>query len=104
MNLRTLAYKNVKYHLDRYVAYFFSCTFAVWLFFQYLSLLLHPIMKEEVVPDQFVTLMYLVQLMILLFSFLFIGYSQSAFSSVVGEGTTVTITYLKDSHHETKAI
>lgn len=79
MNLRTLAYKNVKYHLDRYVAYFFSCTFAVWLFFQYLSLLLHPIMKEEVVPDEFVTLMYLVQVMIVLFSFLFIGYSQSAF-------------------------
>ena len=79
MNLRTLAFKNVKYHADRYMAYFLSCTFTVWLFFQSLSLLLHPIMKKEVVPKEFVTLMYLVQAMILLFSFLFIGYSQSAF-------------------------
>lgn len=79
MNLRTLAYKNVKHHADRYIAYFLSCTFAVWLFFQSLSLLLHPIMKEEVIPEEFVTLMYLVQIVILLFSFLFIGYSLSAF-------------------------
>lgn len=79
MSLQMIAFKNVKHHFYRYLAYFFSCTFAVWLFFQYISLLFHPILKEEVVPDQFVTLMYLVQFMIVLFSFLFIGYSQSAF-------------------------
>lgn len=79
LHLRTIAYKNVKYHFRSYVAYFFSCTFAVWLYFQYLSLLLHPILQEDVVPDQFVMLMFLVQWMIVLFSFLFIGYSQSAF-------------------------
>lgn len=79
MNLSYIAYKNVKFHARQYLSYFLSCTFAVWLFFQYVSLLFHPILQEKVVPKQFVMLMYLIQGFIVLFSFLFISYTQSAF-------------------------
>lgn len=79
MNLRSLAVKNTKFHARSYLAYFLSCTFAVWLFYLFLSLLFHPIMKSKQIPSQFQMLMMVVAIMIVVFAILFIGYSQSAF-------------------------
>ncbi|SFI88487.1 ABC transporter permease [Thermoflavimicrobium dichotomicum] len=79
MNLRSLAFKNVKHHMRSYLAYFLSCTFSVWMFYLYASLLFHPILQSKEIPKQFMALMFLVEGMVGLFSILFIGYSQSAF-------------------------
>ncbi|SHE34559.1 FtsX-like permease family protein [Seinonella peptonophila] len=79
MTFQQLAFKNIRFHHRQYLAYFLSCTFTVWLFYQYLLLLLHPILRDETIPKQFVAFLYLIQGVIVLFSILFIGYSQSAF-------------------------
>lgn len=79
MTFRQIALKNLRFHSRHYVAFFLSCTFTVWLFYQYMLLLTHPILYQEVIPQQFVFFLYVVQVLILLFSLLFIGYSQSAF-------------------------
>ncbi|WP_124726842.1 ABC transporter permease [Staphylospora marina] len=79
MNLRSLALKNVRFHAQSYLAYFLSCSFSVWMFFLYTSLLFHPVLKEKTIPSQFVALLYLVEAIVAVFSVLFIGYSLSAF-------------------------
>jgi ABC-type lipoprotein release transport system permease subunit len=79
MTLKSLAFKNIRHHRSSYSAYFLSCIFAVLVFFLYASLLFHPILKNELFPDQFILFLYLVEAIVALFAFLFIGYSQSAF-------------------------
>lgn len=79
MTLKTLALKNIQYHRNSYQAYFLSCIFAVWVFFLYASLLFHPILDNKLIPEQFVFLLYLVEGIVAISAFLFIGYSQSAF-------------------------
>jgi hypothetical protein len=79
MTLKSLAFKNIRHHSSSYSAYFLSCIFAVLVFFLYASLLFHPILKNELFPDQFILFLYLVEAIVALFAFLFIGYSQSAF-------------------------
>jgi ABC-type antimicrobial peptide transport system permease subunit len=79
MTLKAFAFKNILHHRISYSAYFLSCIFAVWVFYLYASLLFHPILKNDLFPDSFLFLMYLVETIVALFAFLFIGYSQSAF-------------------------
>ncbi|RAL27025.1 ABC transporter permease [Thermoflavimicrobium daqui] len=79
MNLRNLAIKNAKFQFRSYLAYFISCTFSVWMFYLYGSLLFHPMVTQKTLPNQFVSLMMVVEVMIGLFACLFIGYSQSSF-------------------------
>ncbi len=79
MTLFSLALKNVRHHARGYFAYFLSCSFAVWVFFLYAALLFHPVLKEKTIPGQFVALLYLVEIVVAIFSALFIGYSLSAF-------------------------
>lgn len=47
MDFWILAYKNIRYHFQNYLAYFLSSTFAVLLFFLYASLLDHPELPWE---------------------------------------------------------
>ncbi|MCH5584768.1 FtsX-like permease family protein [Shimazuella sp. AN120528] len=79
MTLKTFAYKNIHHHRTSYSAYFLSCIFAVCVFYLYAALLFHPMLKKDIFPDSFLFLMYLVEIIVALFAFLFIGYSQSAF-------------------------
>ncbi|WP_028777085.1 FtsX-like permease family protein [Shimazuella kribbensis] len=79
MTLKAFAIKNIQHHRNSYQAYFLSCIFAVWVFFLYASLLFHPILDNKLIPEQFVFLLYMVEGIVAIFAFLFIGYSQSAF-------------------------
>ncbi len=47
MNLRTIARKNILGNLQRYVAYFLSCVFAVSVFFVFTSFIFHPDVNED---------------------------------------------------------
>ncbi|TCS96568.1 FtsX-like permease family protein [Hazenella coriacea] len=79
MTFRSIALKNLLFHARSYAAYFLSCCFTIWVFFLYTSLLSHPILQEEAIPNQAIILLYFVVIIIGVFSVLFIGYSQSAF-------------------------
>ncbi|NLW17101.1 MAG: ABC transporter permease, partial [Firmicutes bacterium] len=83
MTLRHLAISNIKGNWHRYLAFFLSCTFSVFVFYLFLSFILHPAFthgryiggtKEAVQRG-----MLAAEVVILIFSFIFILYSTGAF-------------------------
>lgn len=83
MTLRHLATSNIKGNWHRYLAYFLSCTFSVFVFYLFLSFVLHPAVvnghivrngKEAVQRGMLAS-----EAVILVFSFIFILYSTNAF-------------------------
>ena len=83
MTLRQLAANNVKGSRHRYLAYFLSCTFSVMIFYIFLSFILHPAVVSghilggagEAVRQGLIA----AEVIILIFSFVFIFYSTNAF-------------------------
>lgn len=83
MTLRHLAWANVRGSLQRYVAYFSSCVFSVMTFYIFLSFLVHPeVVTGRIVRNARVEMNRMLssaEVIILIFSFLFILYSTTAF-------------------------
>ncbi|MCY8721536.1 FtsX-like permease family protein, partial [Bacillus sp. S10C12M] len=81
MNLRTIARKNILGNLQRYVAYFLSCVFAVSVFFVFTSFIFHPDVNEENVYGGSLvkTCLSAALVVIIVFCIFFISYSNSAF-------------------------
>lgn len=84
MNISTLARRNLTGHFQRYLAYFLSCSFAVAVFFTYASFIKHPDVVNGNIPaaDLVRVGMTAAQIIIVVFSFFFIAYSNSAFLQV----------------------
>lgn len=85
MNMKDLAFSNVKNRKRSYGAHFFSSSFAVMIFFIYAILIYHPQLKDGIQATspsmaKFATMgMQVSQYVIVIFSFFFIMYSVSAF-------------------------
>ncbi|MCY7881128.1 FtsX-like permease family protein [Bacillus spizizenii] len=81
MNLRTIARKNILGNLQRYVAYFLSCVFAVSVFFVFTSFIFHPDVNEDNVYGGSLvkTCLSAALVVIIVFCIFFISYSNSAF-------------------------
>lgn len=79
LTLLTLAVKNVRHQARSYAAFFLSSAFAVWLFFLYGSLLFHPDLTPDLVPEPVPMLMLAMEFIVAGFSVLFILYAHSAF-------------------------
>ncbi|MGN7312120.1 FtsX-like permease family protein [Alkalicoccobacillus gibsonii] len=84
MNISTLARRNVIGHLQRYLAYFLSCSFAVTIYFAYATFTLHPEVANGSIPAADIVRIGMIaaQLIIVVFSIFFIAYSNSAFLQV----------------------
>lgn len=83
MTFRQLAVRNIRGSWQRYTAYFLSCVFSVLIFYLFASFIAHPVvMTGHIVGGgrQGVTQGLLAaEVVILIFSFLFILYSTTAF-------------------------
>lgn len=83
MTLRHLAISNIKGNWHRYLAYFLSCTFSVFVFYLFLSFVLHPaVVNGHIVRDGREAVqrgLLASEVVILVFSFVFILYSTNAF-------------------------
>ncbi len=79
MTLLQLAWRNVRHQARNYAAYFLSSTFAVWMFFLYGSLLLHPQVSVDSLPEMTRQILLFVEGVVALFSILFVLYAHSAF-------------------------
>lgn len=81
MNLRTIARKNILGNLQRYVAYFLSCVFAVSVFFIFTSFIFHPDVNEDNIYGGSLvkTCLSAALVVIIVFCIFFISYSNSAF-------------------------
>lgn len=81
MTYRQLAIRNIKGSWHRYSAYFFSCVFAVMIFFVYASIIYHPEVGngKSQASDYVRQLVIVCEVLIMMFSFFFILYSSSAF-------------------------
>ncbi len=107
MNIQTLARRNLTGHAQRYFAYFFSCVFAVTVFFIYAQFIYHPDVTEGAVPfaDAVKQGMIGAQYIIIIFSIFFyclfeFRLSKSPFSgiwltlSIRDESSTAQLAYL----------
>ncbi|MED2977349.1 ABC transporter permease [Bacillus swezeyi] len=81
MNMRVIARKNVQGNLQRYMAYFLSCVFAVSVFFIFSSFIYHPdVTEDKIYGGEIVKVcLYAAEVIIIVFSIFFIMYSNSAF-------------------------
>lgn len=81
MTLRTLAFSNIRGNLRSYSAFFMSSVFSVMIFYIYTAFLIHPdVANGHIVAAGKVTQgMTFCQYIIVIFSFLFALYSNSAF-------------------------
>lgn len=88
MNFRQFAFNNVFRNKRTYVAHFLSSAFSVMIFFTYAMLAFHPDLKGQIMADS-ITLsilatmgMHISQVVIFVFSFLFLLYSVGSFIKV----------------------
>lgn len=81
MTLRSLALSNIRGNWRSYSAFFMSCVFSVMIFYMYAAFVAHPdLTKGYMIGTSKVRLgMVLCQYIIVIFSFLFVLYSNSAF-------------------------
>jgi putative ABC transport system permease protein len=79
MTFRQFAFRNVIRNKRTYAAYFLSSAFSVMIFFVYALFIFHPEIKEGVNAVVAVQLMVAAEVIMYLFSFLFVLYSVSAF-------------------------
>jgi putative ABC transport system permease protein len=79
MTFRQFAFRNVIRNKRTYGAYFLSSAFSVLIFFVYALFIFHPVIKEGVTAFAVVDLMSSAEVIIYVFSFLFVLYSVSTF-------------------------
>mgnify|MGYP001026583830 CR=1 FL=1 len=79
MNFPQFVYRNVTRNKRTYAAYFFSSAFSVLIFFVYALFILHPRIKKGVTAITAVELMKAAEMIMYVFSFLFVLYSVSTF-------------------------
>ncbi|UOQ48819.1 ABC transporter permease [Gracilibacillus caseinilyticus] len=79
MTFRQFAFNNVKRNFRQYLSYFFSCMFSVAVFFIYAVIMFHPEMEGHTFRQTVQRGITAVEIIIFVFSFLFILYSTGAF-------------------------
>lgn len=79
MTFRQFAFRNVVRNKRTYAAYFLSSAFSVLIFFVYALFIFHPDIKEGVTASAAIELMSAAEVIMYLFSFLFVLYSVSTF-------------------------
>ncbi|NWO13122.1 ABC transporter permease [Virgibacillus sp.] len=79
MTFRQFTFNNVKRNTRAYLSYFLSCMFAVIVFFMYAVVIFHPEIATYDFIDAVKTGIVASEVIIYLFSFLFVLYSTSAF-------------------------
>lgn len=85
MKISNMAFSNVKGNLYRYIMYYLSNSFAVTAFFIFSNFVFHPSLKIKNIGGSSVSLMGVVnsmiacQVIIVIFSILFVSYSTSIF-------------------------
>lgn|GEM_PF-1903982 len=79
MSIWQLAWRNVRHQARNYAAYFLSSSFAVWMFFLYGSMLLHPDLQSDSLPEMTREILLMIEVVVAFFSVLFILYAHSAF-------------------------
>lgn len=79
MTFRQFAFKNVVRNKRTYAAYFLSSAFSVLIFFVYALFIFHPDIKEGVTAAVAIQLMSAAEVIMYVFSFLFVLYSVSTF-------------------------
>lgn len=79
MTFRQFVYRNVVRNKRTYAAYFLSSAFSVLIFFVYALFIFHPDIKEGVTAALAVQLMAAAEVIMYVFSFLFVLYSVSTF-------------------------
>lgn len=79
MNFPQFVYRNVTRNKRTYAAYFFSSAFSVLIFFVYALFIFHPGIKKGVTAITAVELMKAAEMIMYVFSFLFVLYSVSTF-------------------------
>lgn len=82
MTFRQFAFNNVRRNFRSYLAYFLSSAFAVMIFFVYAVFIFHPEMDQSEMKASVVKGMTAAEVIIFVFSFLFVWYSVSAFLKV----------------------
>lgn len=85
MNISSMAVKNIKGNLYRYIMYYLSNSFTVAVFFIFLNFILHPAIDSSSIPGGAIAYRGIINsiiaclVIIVLFSFLFVSYSTSIF-------------------------
>lgn len=81
MKFRHLALKNVRGNWHRYIAFFLSCVFSVTIFYIFASFIYHPDVQNGHIQGgkQVRSALLACEYVIMIFSFFFIMYSESAF-------------------------
>ncbi|API91276.1 putative ABC transporter permease YvcS [Virgibacillus pantothenticus] len=79
MTFRQFAFNNVKRNTRAYLSYFLSCMFAVIVFFMYTVVIFHPQIATYDFIDAVKLGIIVSEIIIYLFSFLFVLYSTAAF-------------------------
>ena len=79
MTFRQFAFRNVIRNKRTYAAYFLSSAFSVMIFFVYALFIFHPDIKEGVTASTAIELMSAAEVIMYVFSFLFVLYSVSTF-------------------------
>jgi putative ABC transport system permease protein len=79
MTFRQFAFRNVIRNKRTYAAYFLSSAFSVLIFFVYALFIFHPDIKEGVTASTAIQLMSAAEVIMYVFSFLFVLYSVSTF-------------------------
>lgn len=79
MTFPQFVYRNVVRNKRTYSAYFLSSAFSVLIFFVYALFIFHPDIKQGVTSSVAVQLMTAAEVIMYVFSFLFVLYSVSTF-------------------------
>ncbi|SER58742.1 putative ABC transport system permease protein [Gracilibacillus ureilyticus] len=79
MTFRQFAFNNVKRNARQYLSYFFSCMFSVAVFFIYAVIMYHPEIDGHDFRENVQRGIMSVEVIIFVFSFLFVLYSTGAF-------------------------
>ncbi|MED4351298.1 ABC transporter permease [Schinkia azotoformans] len=79
MTFPQFVFRNVSRNKRTYAAYFFSSAFSVLIFFVYALFIFHPDIKEGVTQALAIQLMIIAEVIMYVFSFLFVLYSVSTF-------------------------
>lgn len=79
MNFRTFALSNIRGNWQRYTAYYLSSSFAVTIYFIFALFIFHPDIANGGVADHIRKQLIFCEVIIIIFSFFFVLYSNSAF-------------------------
>jgi putative ABC transport system permease protein len=79
MTFQQFAFNNVRRNARQYSAYFLSSVFSVMVFFIYAAFMFHPALRDEAMNPIVLRAVILAEVVIFVFSFLFIFYSLNTF-------------------------